>query len=148
MSETVKPLPDRLEGAASDGHDEWRVQDPKDGAYCIAYSWPDVANPEREARDWLADQQTRFPKGRYASYEVACVRVVPHKDRLLAEAAAALRDVSMMLGMCAHRLRRNGHADLSDKAVDLLRRKGLLGSPLREVAQDSHTPEATAGNAQ
>lgn len=83
----VVPLVERLRGAASAGFDEWRVQDPKDGSYCLAYSWPETIFPEREARAWLADQQARFPGGRYSGYVVACVRVVPQKDRLLAEAA-------------------------------------------------------------
>lgn len=83
-------LVQRLRNAASAGYDEWRVQDPKDGSYCIAYSWPDTLSPEREARAWLADQQRRFPGGRYADYVVACVRVVPEKDRLLLLAADAL----------------------------------------------------------
>jgi len=83
-------LVQRLRNAASAGFDEWRVQDPKDGAYCLAYSWPETIYPERGARAWLADQQQRFPGGRYASYVVACVRVVPEKDRLLLLAADAL----------------------------------------------------------
>ena len=93
-------LTDRLRAAASAGYDEWRVQDPKDGAYCIAYSWPDVGNPEREARAWLADHKARFPDSPKAGYVAACVRVVPLKDRLLAEAAdeiALLRGQRMVL---------------------------------------------------
>lgn len=98
MSTTDTPsaeaLAAEMDAARSDGHDEWRVQDPADGAYCIAYSWPDVANPQREARAWLADQQHRFPKGRYAGYVVACVRVQSAKDRLLGEAATMLRSLA------------------------------------------------------
>ena len=90
FSDGLGPLVEKLRSTASAGYDEWRVQDPKDGAYCMAYSWPDSHHPEREARAWLADQQQRFPSGRYADYVVACVRVVPQKDRLLAEAAEAL----------------------------------------------------------
>jgi len=37
----------------------------------------------------------------------------------------------MMLKLCAHKLRRNGDADLGDKAVELLRKHDLIGSPLR-----------------
>lgn len=84
-------LAERLRAESSAGYDEWRVQDPKDGAYCIAFSWPGTLHPELEARAWLADQQDRFPQGRYADYVVACVRVVPTKDRLLREAADALQ---------------------------------------------------------
>lgn len=46
----TEALTDRLRVAASAGYDEWRVQNPKDGAFCIAYSWPDTMSPEREAR--------------------------------------------------------------------------------------------------
>ena len=45
--------------------------------------------------------------------------------------AHALENVAMMLRKCAHRLRCNGHEDLSADAVGLLRRLDLLGSPLR-----------------
>ena len=86
----VRALVEELRCAASSGYDEWRVQDPKDGAYCMAYSWPDSRHPERDAREWLAGQQTRYPEGLYAGYEVACVRVVPRKDRLLVQAADML----------------------------------------------------------
>ena len=43
-----------------------------------------------------------------------------------------MKSLAMMLRMCAYRLRTNGHADLGDKAVDLLRRTGMIGSPLRD----------------
>ncbi len=39
--------------------------------------------------------------------------------------------LAMMLRKCAHRLKCNGHEDLSADVVGLLRRYGLLGSPLR-----------------
>ncbi len=93
VDQRVVALVEKLRGAASAGFDEWRVQDPADGSYCLAYSWPDSHYPEREARAWLADQQARFPGGRYAGYVVACVRVVPTKDRLLAEAADMLEEL-------------------------------------------------------
>lgn len=102
-----------LRSAASAGYDEWRVQDPMTGAYCIAYSWPDVLHPEREARAWLADQQARFPKGRYTDYVVACVRVVPKKDQLLTQAAAALQALSRD----AERYRFIRDADKSDGLI-------------------------------
>jgi len=47
--------------------------------------------------------------------------------------AHALENVVMMLRKCAHRLRCNGHEDLSADAVGLLRRLDLLGSPLRDA---------------
>ena len=90
LSEGLGPLVEKLRGAASAGYDEWRVQDPEDGAYCMAYSWPATMSPEREARAWLADQKARFPNGLHSNYVVACVRVVPEKDQLLAEAADTL----------------------------------------------------------
>ena len=112
----VVPLVEKLRGAASAGFDEWRVQDPADGSYCIAYSWPDSMSPEREARAWLADQRQRFPKGRYADYVVACVRVVPQKDRLLAEAADEIQRLTDEL--------REGD-ELRERLGDLLRRTAV-----------------------
>lgn len=41
------------------------------------------------------------------------------------------QSLAMMLRKCAHRLKCNGHEDLSADVVGLLRRYGLLGSPLR-----------------
>ena len=112
----VVPLVEKLRGAASAGFDEWRVQDPADGSYCIAYSWPDTMSPEREARAWLADQKQRFPNGRYADYVVACVRVVPQKDRLLAEAADEIQRLTDEL--------REGD-ELRERLGDLLRRTAV-----------------------
>ena len=91
------PLVEKLRSTASAGYDEWRVQDPKDGSYCIAYSWPETLSPEREARAWLASHKKRFPDSQYAGFVVACVRVVPQKDRLLTEAAKALEDLGREL---------------------------------------------------
>lgn len=112
----VVPLVEKLRSAASAGFDEWRVQDPADGSYCLAYSWPESRYPEREARAWLADQQKRFRGGRYAGYVVACVRVVPQKDRLLAEAADEIQRLTDEL--------REGD-ELRERLGDLLRRTAV-----------------------
>jgi len=88
----VGPLAEKMRNACA-GYDEWRVQDPKDGSYCMAYSWPETMSPEREARAWLADHKARFPSSQHAHFVVACVRVVPEKDRLLLEAADALDEL-------------------------------------------------------
>lgn len=58
---------------------------------------------------------------RAALEDFRCYEVV-QKDR---------ETLAMMLRMCASRLRNHGHQDLGDKAVDLLCRLGLQGSPLR-----------------
>lgn len=81
-------LADRLR-ESSTGRDEWRVQDPKDGAYCIAFSRHDgySLNPEREARAWLADHREKFPTSTKAGYVVACVRVQNQAEALMQEAA-------------------------------------------------------------
>ena len=116
LERPVVPLVEKLRGAASAGFDEWRVQDPKDGSYCMAYSWPDSHYPEREARAWLADQQARFPGSLFAGYVVACVRVVPQKDRLLAEAADEIQRLTDEL--------REGD-ELRERLGDLLRRTAV-----------------------
>lgn len=113
---TVVPLVEELRGAASAGYDEWRVQNPDGGSYCIAYSWPDSHYPEREARAWLDDHKRRFPASQFAGYEVACVRVVPLKDRLLAEAADEIQRLTEEL--------REGD-DLRERLGDLLRRTAV-----------------------
>lgn len=89
LSEGLGPMPPlaaRLRAKCS-GYDEWRVQDPKDGAYCLAFSWPEVSNPERMAREWLSDHCRRFPGGLHTDFVVACVRVHTEADKLMLEAA-------------------------------------------------------------
>lgn len=83
------PLAARLRSACS-GDDEWRVQDPKDGSYCIAFNWREVMNPERMAREWLADHCRRFPGGLHTDFVVACVRVHTEADKLMLEAAVEI----------------------------------------------------------
>ena len=46
------------------------------------------------------------------------------------------QSLAMMLRKCAHRLKCNGHEDLSADVVGLLRRYGLLGSPLRDESNN------------
>jgi hypothetical protein len=116
LSEGLGALVEKLRSTASAGYDEWRVQDPKDGSYCIAYSWPDTMSPEREARAWLADHKARFPDSQYAGYVVACVRVVPQKDRLLADAAEALARLGQELD--AQRLYARALCKAIDAATD------------------------------
>jgi len=113
----TEALTDRLRVAASAGYDEWRVQNPKDGAFCIAYSWPDTMSPEREARAWLADHKARFPDSPKAGYVVACVRVVPLKDRLLAEAADTIEQMRETMRQVVLALHEAGHAPKHEQHV-------------------------------
>lgn len=89
MGTEEKPPPGLVERLRNEsrGYDQWRVQDPQSGAYCIAFSWPETMLPERAAREWLADHKARFPGGLHSNYVVECVRVLPYRDRLLLEAA-------------------------------------------------------------
>lgn len=89
VDQRVVPLVEKLRGACA-GYDEWRVQSPKDGSYCMAYSWPETMNPEREAREWLADHVRRFPGGLHSDFVVAKVRVQTQTDALMQEAADEL----------------------------------------------------------
>ena len=86
VDQRVVPLVEKLRNACA-GYDEWRVQDPKDGSYCIAFNWREVMNPERMAREWLADHCRRFPGGLHSDFVVACVRVQTQADELMQEAA-------------------------------------------------------------
>jgi hypothetical protein len=82
MSDLVKRLRN-----ASQGHKEWRVQDPKDGSYCMAYTWPDSFAPEREARQWLEDHKTRHPDSMFVDYEVKEVVCKTAGDEIIESAA-------------------------------------------------------------
>lgn len=89
LEQRVVPLVEKLRNACA-GYDEWRVQDPKDGSYCIAFNWREVMYPERMAREWLADHCRRFPGGLHTDFVVACVRVQTQADELMQEAADEL----------------------------------------------------------
>ena len=74
------------------GSDEWRVQDPESGTYCMAFSCGDhldgySLNPERDAREWLEDHKKRFPDSPKSSYVVAKVRRRTQAQELMQEAA-------------------------------------------------------------
>ena len=54
----------------------------------------------------------------------------------LRAADAALADVAMMLKTCAWALRRGTAPELGERALELLKRHNLLGSPLRSETLD------------
>lgn len=74
---------------AGRGREEWRVADPENGCYCIAFSRYDgySLNPELEAREWLEDHRRRFPDSQFAWYEVRRVVARDSTDDLLHSAA-------------------------------------------------------------
>lgn len=92
----MSTLVERLR-AASAGKDEWRVQDPKDGGYCVAFARPEAFYPEREARAWLEQQKLRYPGSDQASFVVACVRVTTEDDDLRNEAADEIERLTELL---------------------------------------------------
>lgn len=102
-AELLKPENEHLLGARAGGGNlqqrlralvygfhEWRVESPVDGSYCISFTRDESHDPERTARDWLADHAARFPQSKYASYIVKHHHVLTAKDAALAEAADAL----------------------------------------------------------
>ena len=86
---------------ASRGSDEWRVQDEK-GSYWIAFAHGDgyTLDPEREAREWLADQQKNNPGHAKARGTVACVQVQTQAQELMQEAAAEIERLRDELALC------------------------------------------------
>ena len=76
--------------AAGKGTEEWRVADPADGSYCIAFSWANSINPEREAREWLDDHRKRFPTSQHANFEVRRVMAQNNADLAMCQAADEL----------------------------------------------------------
>lgn len=73
--------------------------------------------------DALGADEANIPMARLIELETA-----EHERDILRTNTQSL---AMMLRKCAHRLKCNGHEDLSADVVGLLRRYGLLGSPLR-----------------
>ena len=62
----------------------------------------------------------------------------------LRAADAALADVAMMLKTCAWALRRGSSPDLGERALVLLKKHGLLGTPLRDETLDEAGAAAAA----
>lgn len=81
------------------GRTEWRVQHPVEKCYCMSFGSSDSINPEREAREWLADFQSRYPQHEHAKYEVAEVRCFTDLER------AAINAAELLDGAFADRIR-------------------------------------------
>lgn len=135
---TTPPLSERLRAAAI-GRQEWRVQDPKDGAYCIAFSREDgfSFDPERDARAWLAGHQKRFPDSPKAGYVVACVTVQTQAQRLLQEADEALMEFNNIL---------SGYQRLYNEAMAALRATVDERDQLSALASQQRSHECPSGN--
>jgi hypothetical protein len=69
---------------------EWRVQHPVEKCYCMSFDRRTSINPERDAREWLADHCRRHPGGLHTDYEVAEVRSFTSLERVALQAADAL----------------------------------------------------------
>lgn len=90
MSDTKDlPLPERLRALAT-GRVEWQVIDPQTRGICMWFDRDNYLNPEREAKEWLDDQNLRFPGGKFTSYEVKKARIFSDLERAALEAADAL----------------------------------------------------------
>lgn len=88
--------------------------------------WQEVLRLQCDLKDALELQSpttAAIPMARLIELETA-----EHERDILRTNTQSL---AMMLRKCAHRLTCNGHEDLSADVVGLLRRYGLLGSPLR-----------------
>ncbi|HMR09220.1 MAG TPA: hypothetical protein PKA88_25745 [Polyangiaceae bacterium] len=107
----------------------------RDAAYnrpaAVAIGMAVGAAVEAEVRERLhAESATLIPTARLIELETA-----EHERDILQTNTQSL---AMMLRKCAHRLKCNGHEDLSADVVGLLRRYGLLGSPLRDEVGGEH----------
>jgi len=113
--------------------------------YCLDRDGvPMLCKDEADARTQAAENDDCWP-GRAPHRAVLLCEVsaadahIPMARLIELETAEHERDIlrtntqslAMMLRKCAHRLECNGHEDLSADVVGLLRRYGLLGSPLR-----------------
>lgn len=74
----------------SHGFEEWRVESPVDGSYCMSYTRDDDLSPEQAARGWLAEHLLRHPDSQFAGYVVKKHVVKTRKDQALDDAADAL----------------------------------------------------------
>jgi hypothetical protein len=81
--------------ARSQGVEEWRVQHPETGTYCISFDREDRLFPERCAREWLDDHKARYPHHEFAGYVVASVQVYSEQDRLMQQAATMIEAMEL-----------------------------------------------------
>ncbi len=77
---------------------EWRVQHPVEKSYCISFNHRDSLNPEREAREWLAEHKAQHPGSQFAGYEVAEVRWFSRLESAALEAADLLDPAGVETG--------------------------------------------------
>lgn len=95
----------------------------KTGRLKPCFYMPALADARNALETRMADTHITIPMARLIELETA-----EHERDILRTNTQTL---AMMLRKCAHRLKCNGHEDLSADVVGLLRRYGLLGSPLR-----------------
>lgn len=145
------------------GRDEWRVQDPESGTYCMAFSCGDhldgySLNPERDAREWLEDHKKRFPGSPKSSYVVAKVRRRTQAQELMQEAADEIERLLALVQQMGKILIVNpengavqhfitaadaGPNDVVALAVDAERRRWLALSD--RIKEDLRRPEGRWG---
>jgi hypothetical protein len=65
----------------------------------MSFNHRDSINPEREAREWLANRKRQFPHSDHDHYVVACVQVMTMADKLMAEAADEIERL-LKVGPC------------------------------------------------
>lgn len=74
----------------SRGFEEWRVESPIDGAFCMSFTRDDSLRPEQDARGWLSEHLLRHPDSQFKDYLVKRHTVQTAKDKAMTEAAAEL----------------------------------------------------------
>jgi len=79
----------------SQGFEEWRVEHPETGSYCMSYTYDDASWPEQAARDWLAAHLAVHPDSNFAAFVVKKHVVKTRKDQALDEAADALERLTV-----------------------------------------------------
>ena len=118
--------------AAGKGTEEWRVADPTDGSYCIAFSRADSINPEREAREWLANHRKRFPDSQKANYEARRAMAQTNADLMMLQAADEIERLRAALANLKEAVEYTPLGERGIKAVEQAR--NALVPPNTEVS--------------
>jgi hypothetical protein len=84
---------DRLEAQAP-GFEVWRVAG-ADGAYCIEFDRSNVANPQREAEQWIADHKAYCE---HKGFTAQRAHVYSSAERAMRETAQIIREALQRLG--------------------------------------------------
>lgn len=92
----------------------------------------------------LQSMQDEYDRRRFPAWAAARAVLAAATQDQPKDQPALVLDLAMMLRTCAWALRRGTSPDLGERALELLKRNGLLGSPLRDQGESEQRAPATS----